>query len=161
MKALHLIVASALCAALVSPVWADNDKNKGKGHDNDNDRGHSGRVEGGAVKQAPTVIVVTDRDRNTIHTYYRTDFVSGNCPPGLAKKDNGCLPPGQAKKLWNVGQPLPPTIVYYPLPQPLMTQLPPPPPGYDYGRVDDDVVLMDRNSRLVSQIITSLGRLIN
>lgn len=23
----------------------------------------------------------------------------GNCPPGLAKKDNGCLPPGQARKL--------------------------------------------------------------
>jgi len=22
----------------------------------------------------------------------------GDCPPGLAKKDNGCLPPGQAKK---------------------------------------------------------------
>jgi hypothetical protein len=21
-----------------------------------------------------------------------------DCPPGLAKKDNGCLPPGQAKK---------------------------------------------------------------
>jgi hypothetical protein len=28
----------------------------------------------------------------------------GNCPPGLAKKGNGCLPPGQAKKLYNVGQ---------------------------------------------------------
>lgn len=25
--------------------------------------------------------------------------VSTNCPPGLAKKNNGCLPPGQAKKL--------------------------------------------------------------
>ena len=23
----------------------------------------------------------------------------GGCPPGLAKKQNGCLPPGQAKKL--------------------------------------------------------------
>jgi TolA-binding protein len=22
-----------------------------------------------------------------------------NCPPGLAKKDNGCMPPGQAKKM--------------------------------------------------------------
>jgi hypothetical protein len=22
-----------------------------------------------------------------------------DCPPGLAKKDNGCLPPGQARKL--------------------------------------------------------------
>lgn len=23
----------------------------------------------------------------------------GNCPPGLAKKHNGCMPPGQARKL--------------------------------------------------------------
>ena len=28
----------------------------------------------------------------------------GGCPPGLAKKNNGCLPPGQAKKLYNAGQ---------------------------------------------------------
>jgi hypothetical protein len=28
----------------------------------------------------------------------------GSCPPGLAKKNNGCLPPGQAKKLYSVGQ---------------------------------------------------------
>jgi hypothetical protein len=24
----------------------------------------------------------------------------GSCPPGLAKKHNGCMPPGQAKKLY-------------------------------------------------------------
>lgn len=29
------------------------------------------------------------------------------CPPGLAKKNNGCLPPGQAKKLYNIGQRFP------------------------------------------------------
>jgi hypothetical protein len=28
----------------------------------------------------------------------------GACPPGLAKRDNGCLPPGQAKKSYNIGQ---------------------------------------------------------
>ena len=28
----------------------------------------------------------------------------GSCPPGLARKDNGCMPPGQAKKVYNVGQ---------------------------------------------------------
>jgi hypothetical protein len=28
----------------------------------------------------------------------------GGCPPGLAKKHNGCMPPGQAKKLFRVGQ---------------------------------------------------------
>ncbi len=25
------------------------------------------------------------------------------CPPGLAKKNNGCLPPGQAKKIYGRG----------------------------------------------------------
>jgi len=28
----------------------------------------------------------------------------GGCPPGLAKKHNGCMPPGQARKLFRVGQ---------------------------------------------------------
>jgi len=27
-----------------------------------------------------------------------------SCPPGLAKKHNGCRPPGQARKRYNVGQ---------------------------------------------------------
>lgn len=31
----------------------------------------------------------------------------GGCPPGLAKKTPACLPPGQARKLYNVGQRLP------------------------------------------------------
>ena len=31
-------------------------------------------------------------------------YGTGGCPPGLAKKNNGCLPPGQAKKLYNAGQ---------------------------------------------------------
>ena len=31
-------------------------------------------------------------------------YGAGGCPPGLAKKNNGCLPPGQAKKLYNAGQ---------------------------------------------------------
>jgi len=28
----------------------------------------------------------------------------GSCPPGLAKTGNGCMPPGQAKKYYSVGQ---------------------------------------------------------
>ena len=31
-------------------------------------------------------------------------YNGGRCPPGLAKKGNGCMPPGQAKKYYNVGQ---------------------------------------------------------
>lgn len=33
---------------------------------------------------------------------YAEDF-GGACPPGLARKNNGCLPPGQAKKMFNNG----------------------------------------------------------
>ena len=33
-------------------------------------------------------------------------YGTGGCPPGLAKKNNGCRPPGQAKK-YDVGQRLP------------------------------------------------------
>jgi hypothetical protein len=36
-----------------------------------------------------------DRDHRG-HRDYRS---ARSCPPGLAKKNNGCLPPGQAKKL--------------------------------------------------------------
>jgi hypothetical protein len=31
----------------------------------------------------------------------------GGCPPGLAKKAIPCVPPGQAKKMYGVGQSLP------------------------------------------------------
>ena len=34
-------------------------------------------------------------------------YGAGGCPPGLAKKTVPCVPPGQAKKLFNVGQRLP------------------------------------------------------
>jgi len=102
-------------------------------------------------------VVVTDRDRSSVQTYYRNEFARGNCPPGLAKKNNGCLPPGQAKKLWNVGQPLPPTLVFYPLPAGLLSTLTPPPPGYQYVRVDDDVLLMITATRIITSLVTNLG----
>ena len=34
-------------------------------------------------------------------------YGQGGCPPGLAKKAVPCVPPGQAKKLFNVGQRVP------------------------------------------------------
>ena len=35
--------------------------------------------------------------------YYSRPENTGFCPPGLAKKNSGCLPPGQAK-LWRKGE---------------------------------------------------------
>jgi hypothetical protein len=45
-----------------------------------------------------------DRDRRTYGGGdYRYADSSQSCPPGLAKKGNGCMPPGQAKKRFAVG----------------------------------------------------------
>ena len=87
--------------------------------------------------------------------YLRQSAQSGRCPPGLAKKHNGCLPPGLAKR-WSPGQPLPPGVELARLPEELRRRLGLPPPGYEYGRVDDDVVLIDIATRKVIEAI--LGR---
>ncbi|MEP7315115.1 MAG: hypothetical protein ABI667_00295 [Sphingomicrobium sp.] len=44
------------------------------------------------------------RDRNVNRVDYRQAPHQFDCPPGLARKNNGCMPPGQAKKL--LGAPL-------------------------------------------------------
>jgi len=102
-------------------------------------------------------VVVSDRDRNAVYSYYRTEYVAGNCPPGLAKKNNGCLPPGQAKKLWMVGQPLPGVVVFDPLPPVLLGRLSPAPAGYQYVRVASDILLLAIGTRMVAAAIADLS----
>ena len=50
-----------------------------------------------------------DANRNGIDDRFEARFRFGDdfCPPGLAKKNNGCLPPGQAKRSFTVGQRIP------------------------------------------------------
>lgn len=43
--------------------------------------------------------VVFDRDRDVLLRDRDRHYIEG-CPPGLAKKNNGCMPPGQAKKYY-------------------------------------------------------------
>jgi hypothetical protein len=40
-------------------------------------------------------------------THGPVGYGAGGCPPGLAKKNPPCVPPGQAKKLFGVGQRVP------------------------------------------------------
>jgi hypothetical protein len=150
-RALALVIP-ALLIGLASPAWADKDKdNKGKGK-----HGHGNRG-GPAVVVQPVRVVIPDQDRAIVYRYYRSEFTAGRCPPGLAKKGNGCLPPGQAKKLWVVGQPLPPAVVYQAVPPVVTQQLAPVPPGYEYVRVDDDVLLMDKANRMVADVVNELN----
>ena len=100
----------------------------------------------------------SDGDRMIVHEYYEEQFRRGKCPPGLAKKNNGCMPPGQAKK-WHVGKPLPKSVIYYEIPPAIIVQLPPPSPGYRYVRVASDILLIAVGTAMVVDAIQDLGRM--
>ena len=83
----------------------------------------------------------TDR-RTLIRNYYSKTQNRGNCPPVLAKKNNGCQPPGQVKK-WRNGESLPRDVVYYDLPGALLEELGYTPDGDKLVQIDTDLLLID------------------
>lgn len=99
----------------------------------------------------------TAADRRIVSDYYGPLERAGNCPPGLAKKNNGCRPPGQAKQ-WHKGQPLPAGITWYPVPGELVVRLPVPPANHEYVRVGADILLVTVGTMLVVDAIADLGR---
>lgn len=156
--ALALVVGGILAAGPVmadKPAWAgkgkDRDEQKGERRDDD---GKSRRDRGGPSAERGHF---EERHSVIVRDYYAEQFRGGRCPPGLAKKHNGCMPPGQAKK-WRVGQPLPRDVVYYEVPQPLVVQIGPPPPGYRYVRVASDILMIAVGTRMVVDAIQDLGR---
>lgn len=148
-----LLITSVAHAA--KPEWAG----KGGGHEGGKARGHEARQ---APQQQRAEVRMgayfTPVQVQAAQGYYGERFRAGHCPPGLAKKNNGCLPPGQAKK-WAVGQPLPAGIVYYPVPQAVVVQLGVPPAGHKYVRVAADILLIAVGTGLVVDAIQDLGRL--
>ena len=85
----------------------------------------------------------------------------GGCPPGLAKKNNGCLPPGQAKKLYNIGQRWPGNYGYAwnynQIPYDMRTRYGFQ-PGYNYYYGDGYVYRVDPATMLVSQVVSAILR---
>jgi Ni/Co efflux regulator RcnB len=139
MKRLHVFLA---VLALAVPASEGVAKNKGKEKDKD---------KGKAVKVEKRVVFV-DADRQVARNWWRQTY-GRDCPPGLAKKNNGCLPPGQARKRYVVGQRLPTTVVIGSVPAGL--RLSAAPVGYRYAYVDGDILLIDAASRLVADVIVN------
>ena len=90
MKIAYLIGSAALLT-LAAPAAAK----PGGGHGHGGGHGNAASAHGKSARG----VIVSDR-------YGRLYALNahGSCPPGLAKRDNGCMPPGQAKKLYRVGQ---------------------------------------------------------
>ncbi len=83
-----------------------------------------------------------------------------HCPPGLAKKAVPCVPPGQVRNSWRVGEPL--TRVSFVVLQDYRRHgLPRPPRGTQYVRVDNDVLRIAIETARVIESVTTMGRLLN
>ncbi len=96
-----------------------------------------------------------DPQRQAVARYYGNLQAKGRCPPGLAKKHNGCMPPGQAKK-WALGQPLPASLIQYPVPGGVIAQIGRAPAGYKYVRVANDILLVALGTMMVMDAIEDL-----
>jgi Ni/Co efflux regulator RcnB len=170
---LFRIVTLACCASALSltacaekPVFAGGPPAKREqadkqGQDNwqqpGRERRENERHEADRMEQAPSPALRFEaRQRDSVRDYYAPRVKAGRCPPGLAKKHNGCLPPGQAKK-WGLGQALPPGLVRYPLPAELLRRLGPPPAGHEYVRVAGDILLLAIGTSMVVDAIENLG----
>lgn len=173
-------ILSAALALAVAPALAEKpphagggkagqaeEKAKGggkphKGGGNDRDSGARQAPSGGDRTNLSVNVQIggyfTDAQRRAVVEYYEPRFRAGKCPPGLARKNNGCMPPGQAKQ-WRRGAPLPGDVIYYPVPDSVSIRLGVPPAGHKYVRVATDILLIAVGTGMVIDAIEDLSRL--
>ena len=125
---------------------------KDKGHG----RGHGPPGQTVVVPQTVRVVVPTATAPPSTPTTARNSGPAAVRPAWPKKAMAACLR-ARPKSSGPWGQPLPPAVVYYPVPPVLMQQLAPVPPGYEYVRVDNDVLLMDMVNRMVADVIDDLN----
>lgn len=158
----------ALTLAIISPALADKpswagNKNKGGKHEKENKKNSNMDNDYGywqdRNRSGVNVSVHFDyRQRNVIHNYYTSQYRSGHCPPGLAKKNKRCMPPGQAKK-WLVGRQLPQDVIFHDLSPELVVQLGPPSKGHRFVRVASDILLIAVGTGMVLDAIDDLNQI--
>jgi hypothetical protein len=136
-----LVQALVLALAMPSPLLADK---SGKGRKHKDKRADAGSV------------TFTVDQRGRVQGFFVERHGRGKCPPGLAKKNRLCLPPGQMKKRYVVGQPVPHGIEILAVPRDLVVRLGPPARGYTYGMIDGDLVTLAVGTLLVVDAIDGL-----
>jgi Ni/Co efflux regulator RcnB len=99
-----------------------------------------------------------DRQREMAREYYRREYHErGRCPPGLARKHNGCEAPGHARK-WRRGEPLPRDVQVHAVPRDLEARIGPPPRGYRYVQAAGDILMIAIGTAVVVDAIQDLNR---
>lgn len=150
------LVLAAGSALADKPSWAGEGKQKeGKERQEPRERGNQQRD--GDQRRGGVEFSFGVDERRIVSEYYGTQARKGKCPPGLAKKNNGCLPPGQAKQ-WQKGYPLAADIRYYELPRELRVRLPVPPPNHRYVQVAGDILLIAVGTSMVVDALEDILR---
>jgi hypothetical protein len=91
------------------------------------------------------------RDARDFEDNYRSAWspLIQGCPPGLAKKHNGCIPPGQARKIWGYDEPY---ANWYAYPNWYRYD-----DRYDWRYNDGYLYRVDRTTLLISAFLPLLG----
>ena len=105
------------------------------------------------TKDGYAKVVFGDRDKEAIRNYYAKKWKHKKMPPGLAKRDR--LPPGLQKRL-EAGDQLPPGLQRSTLPYDLEDILSPLPKGYIRLRVGGDIIIMNKNTEVVIDILKDI-----
>jgi hypothetical protein len=91
-----MMLAGAAALAFAGPAFAK----PGNGHGNGGGHGHDYAYAYGKEHGHGHRYAYAYGERHGRHHHYASGYGVGGCPPGLAKKHNGCMPPGQAKKFY-------------------------------------------------------------
>jgi hypothetical protein len=150
--ALFLAAVLAATPALARPPKAALD-DRGDPSARSDDIGKGARL---SKKEIAPGAYFNDRNREAVRAYYPARK-GKSCPPGLARKGNGCLPPGQALK-WHVGDRLPRDVKAGPVPHAVLVKLPRLPPGHKYVQVAGDILLVAIGSQMIVDGINGLAR---
>ncbi|MFA6903216.1 MAG: hypothetical protein WC236_09050 [Gallionellaceae bacterium] len=140
------------------PDWAGQDGENGKKQKHKQGRDEEGRYQS---RQGSIEINVGgyfgERQRTDTNEYYKKRSHAGHCPPGLAKKKHGCVPPGHAKK-WAMGERLPRDVTYQSIDPAISIKLGTPPAGHKFVRVATDILLIAVGTGMVIDAIQDLGQ---
>jgi Ni/Co efflux regulator RcnB len=98
-----------------------------------------------------------EKQRTETREYYRERVRSGHCPPGLAKKHNGCMPAGHSRE-WVIGEALPKEVKYVSIDPAIKIKLGMPPAGHQFVQVASDILLIAVGTGLVVDAIQDLGQ---
>lgn len=165
MPAAFVFSACALLASGMAyadkPGWAGGGQGKSEqhGHKKEHGKKHSKDENQNFDhhEQRSLDVYFTTQHVSLVRDYYREDVRKHGCPKGLAKKNNGCMPPGQAKQ-WRKGKALARDVVYAEVPHSIISIVGTAPTGHRYVRVANDILLIAIGTSMVVDAIEDILR---